>query len=73
MQSVDLAALGPEELRRVAQQLQASLQARELQLERKGQEIADMQHIQDQVVVSLKVCLKGRRLWLGAKGAEQAA
>ena len=54
VQSFDLAALGPEELRRVAQQLQASLQARELQLERKGQEIADMQHIQDQVMVSLK-------------------
>ena len=55
---MDLAALGPEDLRRVAQQLQASLQARELQLERKGQEIADMQHVQDQVMVSLKVCLR---------------
>lgn len=49
-QSVDLAALGPQELRRVAQQLQASLQARELQLERKGQELADMQHVQDQIM-----------------------
>ena len=61
MQSVDLAALGPDHLRRVAQQLQASLQARELQLERKGQEIADMQHVQDQGVVSLKLCLMGHK------------
>ena len=72
-QSVDLAALGPQELRRVAQQLQASLQARELQLERKGQELADMQHVQDQIMVSLQLCLRGRRLWRGATGAEHAA
>ena len=62
---MDLAALGPEDLRRVAQQLQASLQARELQLERKGQEIADMQHVQDQVMVSLTVCLRGQKALAG--------